>query len=309
MIAVVPAFAQDDMMEKTIVEIAVEAASADMDAEFTTLVAAVVAADLVEALSGEGPFTVFAPTDEAFAAALEALDLTAEELLADTETLTSVLLYHVVPAEVSAEAVMELDGEYAETLLEGDKILIRASEDGVTVDGANVIATDIMGSNGIIHVIDAVILPDGDPTIVDIAVEAASAEMDAEFTTLVAAVIAADLVEALSDEGPFTVFAPTDEAFAAALEALGLTAEELLADTETLTSVLLYHVVPGKVLAKDVVELDGETVETLLEDDGIMISVSEDGVMVDGANVIATDIIGSNGVIHVIDAVILPDGE
>ena len=136
-------------------------------------------------------------------------------------------------------------------------------------------------------------------TIVDVAVGAGS------FTTLVAAVQAAGLVETLSGEGPFTVFAPTDDAFAAALDALGLTAEELLADTDTLTSILTYHVVPGEVLASTVVTLDGQEVETV---NGATVTISVDGdtVMVNDATVTAVDVDASNGVIHVIDSVLLP---
>jgi uncharacterized surface protein with fasciclin (FAS1) repeats len=139
--------------------------------------------------------------------------------------------------------------------------------------------------------------PTGD--IVTVATEAG------DFTTLVAAVEAAGLVETLQGEGPFTVFAPTDEAFAAALEDLGLTAEELLADTETLTSILTYHVVEGEVPAADVVELDGEEVPTV-NGASVTIGVDGDAVTVNDANVVATDIFATNGVIHVIDSVLLP---
>ena len=136
-------------------------------------------------------------------------------------------------------------------------------------------------------------------TIVDVAVANGS------FTTLVAAVQAAGLVETLSGESPFTVFAPTDDAFAAALTALGLTAEELLADTDLLTSVLTYHVIPGKVLAETVLTLDGQSVATVNGAD-VTISVDGDAVTVNDANVVAVDVAASNGVIHVIDAVLLP---
>jgi uncharacterized surface protein with fasciclin (FAS1) repeats len=136
-------------------------------------------------------------------------------------------------------------------------------------------------------------------TIVDVA---ASTE---GFSSLVAAVQAAGLVETLSGDGPFTVFAPTDDAFAAALDALGLTAEELLADTETLTSILTYHVVPGEVPSSDVVTLDGQSVATV---NGAEVAISVDGdtVMVDDATVTAVDVDASNGVIHVIDTVLVP---
>ena len=136
-------------------------------------------------------------------------------------------------------------------------------------------------------------------TIVEVAAGAG------DFNTLVAAVEAAGLTETLSGPGPFTVFAPTDEAFAAALESLGLTADELFADTETLTSILTYHVVAGEVPSTDVVTMDGESVATVNGAD-VTITVDGDTVMVNEATVTAVDIPASNGVIHVIDSVLLP---
>ena len=137
--------------------------------------------------------------------------------------------------------------------------------------------------------------------IVDIAVE------DGRFTTLVAALQAADLVETLSGEGPFTVFAPTDDAFAKLPEG---TIDALLADIPQLTNILLYHVVPGKAMAADVLTLDGQDVETALEGQMIMIKIDGDKVMLNqDVMVIITDIIAANGVIHVIDTVLLPPAE
>jgi transforming growth factor-beta-induced protein len=136
----------------TIVDVAVAAG------DFTTLVAAVEAAGLVETLSGEGPYTVFAPTDDAFAAALEALDMTADELLADTETLTSILTYHVVADEVPSSTVVTLDGESVETV-NGATVDITVDGETVMVNDATVTAVDVEASNGVIHVIDAVLLP------------------------------------------------------------------------------------------------------------------------------------------------------
>jgi uncharacterized surface protein with fasciclin (FAS1) repeats len=138
------------------------------------------------------------------------------------------------------------------------------------------------------------------PAEMDIIETAASSE---DFTTLVAAVKAAGLVDALKGEGPFTVFAPTDEAFAELPEG---TLEALLKDTEQLTSILTYHVLAGAVRAEQVVGLD--KAETLNGQD-VRISTGSDGVMINGAMVIATDIPCSNGVIHVIDKVILPETE
>ena len=138
---------------------------------------------------------------------------------------------------------------------------------------------------------------EADQTIVDIAVASG------DFTTLVAAVQAAGLLETLSGEGPFTVFAPTDEAFATLLDELGVTAEELLA-REDLADILKYHVVPGKVMAEDVVGLDSATT---VQGGSVTISTDENGnVLIDDATVVQADIEGSNGVIHVIDAVLLP---
>ncbi len=143
----------EDEAAGTIVDVAVEAG------DFTTLVAAVEAAGLVETLSGDGPFTVFAPTDDAFAAALESLGLTAEELLADTETLTAILTYHVVAAELPAADVIAGGDTEVETV-NGALLPVTIGDDGsVMVGDANVVATDVMASNGIIHVIDAVLLP------------------------------------------------------------------------------------------------------------------------------------------------------
>ena len=179
--------------------------------------------------------------------------------------------------------------------VQGQKIDIAVKEGKVTVDGANVVKTDIACSNGVIHVIDSVILPAG-KDIVDTAVAAGS------FKTLAAALTAAGLVDTLKGGGPFTVFAPTDDAFA---KLPAGTVESLLLpeNKEKLIVVLTYHVVAGNVLASDVVKL--KSAKTVNGKD-VMIKVNDKGVMVDGAKLIKTDIETSNGVIHVIDSVILP---
>ena len=280
---------------------------------FSTLVAAVQAAGLEETLR-DGEFTVFAPTDDAFATALDALGLTAEELLADTETLTSILLYHVVEGTVTSDML-----EAGDVMTVNGAPVTISLEDGVMVNDVTVVTADVEASNGVIHVIDGVLLP---PVEEPEAVEEATTEPEAVqevteepadlvdvaantegFSTLVAAVQAAGLEETLRD-GEFTVFAPTDDAFATALDALGLTAEELLADTETLTSILLYHVVEGTVTsdmleAGDVMTVNGAPVTISLED----------GVMVNDVTVVTADVEASNGVIHVIDGVLLPPVE
>jgi transforming growth factor-beta-induced protein len=272
--------------EKDIVDTAVEAGS------FNTLVAAVQAAGLVDALKGEGPFTVFAPSDEAFAKLPKG---TVEALLQDKEKLSSILLYHVVPGKVMASDVGGI--ESAETLF-GQPAAIDTSH-GVTIAGAKVVKTDIVCTNGVIHVIDSVMIPK------DIIGLATGSE---NFSTLVAAIKAAGLVETLQGDGPFTVFAPTNDAFA---KLPAGTVEDLLKpeNKAKLQAVLTYHVVPGKVLAKDVV---GLSKAASVQGSDIAITVKRNGdnsvggVKVNDANVIVTDIIGLNGVVHVIDSVILP---
>jgi transforming growth factor-beta-induced protein len=173
----------------------------------------------------------------------------------------------------------------------------------VYINDSQVVITDIETSNGVIHVIDSVLLPPAEEgammekTIVDVAIA------DGRFNTLAAALTAADLVDTLKGEGPFTVFAPTDDAFAALPAG---TLDNLLKpeNKQALTDILLYHVVSGKVMAADVVGLT--SAPTVLGKD-ITITVKDGKVFLnDTVQVIITDIEASNGVIHVIDAVLLP---
>lgn len=257
---------------------------------FKTLAAALEAAGLAETVATGGPFTVFAPTDDAFAKLPEG---TVEGLLADKEALKNVLLYHVVDGKVSAKDVVTLTS--AKTL-QGEKVKVSVG-DTVTINNAKVIKTDIKASNGIIHVIDTVLIPPPAPTqsIVETAVAAG------QFNTLAAALTAAGLVETLDKgEGPFTVFAPTDEAFA---KLPAGTVEGLLADTEALKAVLLYHVVDGKVMAEDVVKLNAAKT---LQGGDVTVSTAGGGVSINNAKVVAADVKAKNGVIHVIDTVLIP---
>jgi len=289
---------EEPEMPKTIVDIAVE------DGRFTTLVAAVQAAGLVDTLNSEGPFTVFAPTDDAFAALPEG---TVDALLADIPALTNVLLYHVVAGKIMAADVVGLDGKSAETALAGKSVDIKVDMGNVYLnETVKVIITDIEASNGVIHVIDAVLLPSSDEAMSEKMDIVDTAVADGRFTTLVAAVQAAELVDTLKSEGPFTVFAPTDDAFAA-LPAGTLDSLLLPESKQQLTDILLYHVIAGKVMAADVVGLDGQSAETVLAGKSISIKIDGDKVILnDSVNVIITDIETSNGVIHVIDAVLLP---
>ncbi len=262
--------------------------------DHTVLEAAVGAAGLVDALSGEGPFTVFAPTDAAFDALMEALEVTAEELLA-YPGLADVLQYHVVGAEAYAADLS--DGQMIETLL-GEDVTVSITADGVFINNAQVIVADLAADNGVVHVIDAVLVPPTPETttVVDIIVNSE------DHTLLEAAVVAAGLVDALSGEGPFTVFAPTDAAVVALTEALEITAEELLA-LPNLGDILQYHVVGAEAYAADL--SDGQMIETL-QGGNVTVSITAEGVFINQAQVIVADLAADNGVVHVIDAVLLP---
>jgi len=271
--------------DKDIVETAVAAGN------FKTLAAALKAAGLVGALQGDGPFTVFAPTDAAFAK-LPAGTLDTLLKPENKQLLTNILTYHVVPGEAMAGDVISrntwatLNGQNIDVSVRGGKVM---------VDGARVTSTDIACSNGVIHVIDSVILPNN-KNIVETASDAGS------FGTLLAAAKAAGLAGALSGDGPFTVFAPTDEAFA---KLPAGTVESLLKpeNKDKLAAILKYHVVEGRVLASDAVA--AQTAETL-QGGTVRIRIDEGRLTVNGANVVSSDIETSNGVIHVIDTVVLP---
>jgi uncharacterized surface protein with fasciclin (FAS1) repeats len=269
---------------KNIVETAVD------NDDFNTLVDAVIAAGLDTTLSDETQtFTVFAPTDAAFAA-LDS-DFLANLVNNDTANLTKILTYHVVSGEVMSTDLS--DGMRAETV-QGKYITISIDGD-VMIDNAKVTIADIECSNGVIHVIDAVIVPKSN--IVETAIE------NNDFNTLVDAVVVAELDSTLSDESVlFTVFAPTDAAFAA-LDPDFL-ANLVNNDTVNLTKILTYHVVSGKVMSTDL--SDGMTAETVQGSD-ITITIDNSTVFVDQAQVTTADIECSNGVIHIIDAVIVPE--
>lgn len=272
---------------------------------FETLVAAVQAAGLVDTLANpDASFTVFAPTDEAFAMIDSA---TLEALIADTDALNAVLLQHVVEGEVDSVTAFSLNGQSATTASSAMiPVGLNAETDTLTFGGANVTVTDIYTSNGIIHVIDMVVVADVElPTppnsIVDVARE------NGNFTTLVAALEATGLDSVLADtDAEFTVFAPSDDAFAL----LGQdTIEALLADTDALSNILLNHVISGSAVLQDaavtVAQSDNNLVEVANEAQ-VALSLSGSNLFVNKSAVSTTDVMADNGVIHVIDQVILP---
>ncbi|MGM9481681.1 fasciclin domain-containing protein [Roseateles sp. NT4] len=274
--------------------------TAQADARFSTLVEAVQAADLAGTLAGPGPFTVFAPTNDAFAALLAELGITKAQLLADKALLTQVLQYHVLAGQVPKAAVPL--GKPITPLQGGIFKVDAVGSDLVITDGRNrtakITATDIHASNGVIHAIDRVLLP-ANKTIV------ATAQSVPDFSILVEAVVAAGLVDTLNGNGPFTVFAPTNAAFAKLLAELGVTKEQLLANKPLLVQVLTYHVLPSRVLKAEVPV--GAPIATV---QGQTFTVDSSLAITDQrgrkASITATDVLARNGVIHVIDTVILP---
>jgi len=272
--------------------------TAEHAGQFKTLVAALGAADLSEALQGPGPFTVFAPTDKAFAALPAG---TVESLLQpeNKAKLQAILKYHVVAGKTISTDLMK----YSEAkTLQGTPVNL-----SLTINNATVIKADVMASNGVIHVIDQVVLPDSFPPTKGYATMRAEGQLDknivqtavasGQFNTLVAAIQAAGLGDALSGEGPFTVFAPTDKAFAKLPDG---TVESLVQpeNKAKLQAILKYHVVAANLSSHDIVA--AHAVKTL---NGQPLYPS---VRVDNAAIQMKNIYCSNGVIHVIDNVILP---
>ena len=260
-----------------------------------SLVAALTHADLVATLQGDGPFTVFAPTDAAFAAA--GIDLADFDTDEENATLSDILLYHVYSGSVAAADVT--DG-LTVAMANGDDATFAVAADGtVSIGDAKVTTADVQSSNGIIHVIDAVLTPPADAPTLDIP---ATAQSTGVHTALVAALTQANLVAALQADGPFTVFAPTDEAFTAA--GIDLSTFDTPEENATLADILTYHVYAGAVPASAVT--DGLAVN-MLNGDKATFAVSTDGVVsVGGATVTTADVQTTNGIIHVIDKVLLP---
>ena len=257
-----------------------------------TLVDALVQADLVSTLQGDGPFTVFAPTDQAFTDA--GIDLSTFDTDEEIAVLTDILLYHVYTA--GAVYAADVTDGLTVAMANGDDASFTATDGTVMIGDATVTTADVVASNGVIHVIDKVLMPPAD--LVDIAAVAMST---GAHDSLVAALVKADLVSTMQGVGPYTVFAPTDQAFTdAGIDLDAFTTDEEIA---TLTNILLYHVYSGAVNAADVT--DGLAVQ-MVNGDYAQFTVSEGTVMIEDATVTAADVMASNGVIHVIDKVLMP---
>jgi uncharacterized surface protein with fasciclin (FAS1) repeats len=271
-------------------------------ANLSLLESAVVKANLATTLEGAGPYTVFAPTDDAFTAS--GITATTINTLSAAQ-LQSILLYHTLPAEVFAANVPA--GPNAKVITaSGDSVFVTRNGTGVYVNGTNVTQADIDASNGVIHLISRVLLPPAG-NIVEVA------QANASFSYLVAAVLRAstgttNVAQILSSGGPFTVFAPTNDAFIAAgfatIDAINA------ADPNTLASILTYHVVPGRVFSSDLT--NGATPATANGGKTVTIGVTAGGASVKGltnttaSNIIGANVMARNGVVHVIDRVLLP---
>jgi transforming growth factor-beta-induced protein len=313
------------------------ATAASNNPELSTLVAAVTAADLVDTLNSEGPFTIFAPVNSAFEK-IPAADL--DGVLADTDLLTSILTYHVVPEQLSSDELVEagtlatVNGADLEVTMDGDTLTINGGE-------ATVVCADVPTANATVYLIDSVLMPpadgematgdtmapsdtmaegaamlepsgpacatlpgDGEGSLAGMADDpaATAASNNPELSTLVAAVTAAGLVDTLNSEGPFTIFAPVNSAFAK-IPAADL--DGVLADTDLLTSILAYHVVPEQLNSDQLVAAG-----TLPTVNGAELTVAMDGdtlTINDGAAMVAcADIPTANATVYLIDSVLMP---
>lgn len=279
---------------------------------FNALVAAAGKAGLTSALDDPAAsLTVFAPTDAAFgnlARSLGFADANAMVQALDSATLAKILQYHVLPARKPAATLASGSGSEGTLYsFEGKAASLKLSTTGgvkitdAALTQATVTAADVQTDNGVIHAVDKVLVPPGVLNVVQMA------QVNPTFSVLVEAVVTAKLAGTLSGADPFTVFAPTDTAFGAALAELGLTKPQLLASPD-LAAILTYHVVAGNVRAANVVALPKPAAVTTVQ--GGSFSVGADLGLTDAlgrtATLVATDVVASNGVIHVIDKVILP---
>ncbi len=287
--------------------------TATADGRFDTLVAAVGAAGLADALQSEGPFTVFAPTDTAF----EEVDVDA--LLADTDLLKSILEYHVNATRISSSDAKAAAGTTIDTL-NGTKLAVSMNDNGLYINTSKVIVADVDTTNGVIHALDKVLsVPAAAPEAASKACEedgalpsiTERAVANPDLQTLVSAVTNASLdgvLDADAAQGAYTVFAPTDDAFAAFIEGSDdfASAAELLAATSTLENVLKSHVYNGEAA------VDALTAYTLNPTSGldtlgtgkISISIDDDGLKINDATVDINNVYACNGIVHVIDAVL-----
>jgi uncharacterized surface protein with fasciclin (FAS1) repeats len=269
--------------------------------DLSTLVFALKRAQLIETLSGKGPFTVFAPTNEAF----EKLPGWVRFYLLEPQNaakLKEVLTYHVYAGEAKSTDLK--DGEEVKTV-EGESVKVAIEGSSVKINNAHVTAANVLASNGVVHIIDEVLIPPSlipHPHPTKNIVELAAGTPD--LSTLVTALKAAKLTTALSGKGPFTVFAPTNEAFAKVDKNL-LAALLKPENVKKLTEVLTYHVVAAEAKSTDL--KNGESIKTL-EGESVKVAIEGSNVKINNADVTTANVLASNGVVHVIDNVLIPPG-
>jgi uncharacterized surface protein with fasciclin (FAS1) repeats len=264
---------------------------------FTILLTALETASLKDTVATAGPFTLFAPTDQAFADLLKQLNITAPELLANPD-LASILLYHVASGRLRAGQLLASSTQ--PTLSDGKSVLAVLEGTDVLVNRAKVTRANVPASNGVIHVINKVLLPPSEPTTINSMLDVL--QLDGRFSVLLTALEVTGLDDAVAGAGPFTLFAPTDAAFTTLLAELGISADQLLANPD-LSSILLYHVLGNRQGAFKL--LQARNVTTLQGDD-LSIRLRGFGVYVNDSRVINPNVNTPNGFIHTIDKVLLP---
>jgi uncharacterized surface protein with fasciclin (FAS1) repeats len=271
------------------------------DANFSLLKSALVHAGLTDVLAGTGTFTVFAPDNNAFGAA--GLDTEAKITAIPAEALKKILLYHVLNQTVASSAIATANNTPVKTVADVD-VFVTKNASGVFVNGASVTKADVMASNGVVHVINSVLMPPTGNIV-------ATAQANPNLTFLVAAVLRAsegstNVAAVLSGAGPLTVFAPTNQAFISA--GFANIAAIQAADPATLTSILTYHVIAARVFSSDLTEgakpptVNGATV-TITLNGGAKVNGNKNTT---AATIAPANVVATNGVIHVVDQVLLP---
>lgn len=317
--------AQEEETPPSIGDIVMEAAANPDDPQFTILLAALQVADpaFLDRLTNPDTVaatftTVFAPTDEAFMEAFNGLGITAEDVLADPDLVTAVLSYHILPGIFSTENFAAHESALYGTFYPHTPLTISSDEEGtISVGFASIVTPDIPALNGMIHVIDSVLIP-------EMAAEEAMMEEPTQsiYEILQTREDFSIFLEAMELMGfqtdlsitPYTLFIPTDDVLNAFMESIGVTKEELFANTDTITPILFYHFLSGSFHGADLVTLAGEegaVFGTQQPGTFMILTVDGDTISIDGgvATVVEPDIYATNGVIHVIDNVLLPSGE
>jgi transforming growth factor-beta-induced protein len=275
----------------------------------SNLTALLVSHNLTDTLSGDGPFTVFAPTNEAFAAAADVIATLTDEQI------TEVLTYHVVGAKATSSDLTQ--GENLNTLFAPHNLTVDTLTPDVTikpdsVDGADakVTTADVMATNGVVHIVDAVLVPNlagpsppPAPATMNIV---QLAQATPALSNLTALLVSHNLTDTLSGAGPFTVFAPTNDAFAAAADVIATLTDDQI------TQVLTYHVVGGKATSSDLTQ--DESLATVFSGHNLTVAslsptviIHPDGASAADATVTTADVMATNGVVHIVDAVLVPD--